>query len=93
MGFWFLLGAHEWGHRQAAKEASVQLYWPLIVPAGFGFLGSFGGITRFRGFVPDREVLLKVGVAGVKGAPSCCHGAGKGGVCTTDSGHTALRLI
>jgi hypothetical protein len=42
----------------------VQLYLPLIVPAGFGFLGSFGGITRFKGFVPNRETLLDVAVAG-----------------------------
>jgi hypothetical protein len=34
------------------------------VPAGFGFLGSFGGITRFRGFVPDRSALLSVAAAG-----------------------------
>jgi len=42
----------------------VSLYLPLLVPAGFGFLGSFGGITRFRGFVPDRAALLDVAEAG-----------------------------
>jgi Zn-dependent protease len=50
--------------RAAAKKAGVQLYLPLIVPAGFGFIGSFGGITRFKGFVPNRETLLDVAVAG-----------------------------
>lgn len=42
----------------------MELYLPLIVPAGFGFIGSFGGITRFKGFVPDRETLLNVSVSG-----------------------------
>jgi hypothetical protein len=50
--------------RAAAKKAGVELYLPLIVPAGFGFVGSFGGITRFKGFVPNRETLLDVAVAG-----------------------------
>jgi hypothetical protein len=26
----------------------VSLVLPLIIPAGFGFIGSFGGITRFK---------------------------------------------
>ncbi|KAI8476224.1 MAG: hypothetical protein J3K34DRAFT_401610 [Monoraphidium minutum] len=62
--FWFALGAHEWGHRYAAGRAGVSLYLPLIVPAGFGFLGAFGGITRFRGFCPDRTALLDIAAAG-----------------------------
>ncbi|KAF5840238.1 hypothetical protein DUNSADRAFT_17341 [Dunaliella salina] len=40
------------------------MYLPFIVPAGFGFLGSFGGITRLKGFLPDRDALLKFGTAG-----------------------------
>ena len=34
LSFWFALGAHEFGHMQAARERGVQLYLPLIVPAG-----------------------------------------------------------
>lgn len=62
--FWVTLLAHEAGHRVAAARAGVGLYLPLIVPAGFGFVGSFGAITRFRGFVPDRAALLDVAAAG-----------------------------
>ncbi|KAF8055831.1 EGY2 [Scenedesmus sp. PABB004] len=63
--FWATLLAHEAGHRAAAaRRGDVALYLPLIVPAGFGFLGSFGGITRFRGFVPSRAALLDVALAG-----------------------------
>lgn len=62
--FWLTLLCHEAGHRVAAKKRDVSLYLPLIVPAGFGFIGSFGGITRFKGFVPNRETLLDVALAG-----------------------------
>eukprot|EP00878_Enallax_costatus_P024670 GHUV01026347.1.p1 GENE.GHUV01026347.1~~GHUV01026347.1.p1 ORF type:complete len:370 (+),score=121.97 GHUV01026347.1:911-2020(+) len=62
--FWFTLLCHEAGHQVAAKKRDVSLYLPLIVPAGFGFIGSFGGITRFKGFVPNRETLLDVALAG-----------------------------
>lgn len=62
--FWLTLLAHEAGHRVAADKRGVSLYLPLIVPAGFGFVGSFGGITRFKGFTPNRETLLDVAMAG-----------------------------
>ena len=42
----------------------MELYLPLIVPAGFGFIGSFGGITRIRGFAPSRTALLDVAASG-----------------------------
>jgi membrane-associated protease RseP (regulator of RpoE activity) len=35
-----------------------------VVPAGFGLLGSFGGITRFRGFAPNRQAQLDIAAAG-----------------------------
>lgn len=62
--FWLALLAHEAGHWWAAGRRGVSLYLPLIVPAGFGFLGSFGAITRFRGFVTDRSALLDVAASG-----------------------------
>lgn len=64
LAFFFILGAHEWGHQWAAKRRNMQLYLPFLVPAGFGFLGSFGGITRIRGFAPSREALLDVAATG-----------------------------
>jgi len=36
----------------------VRRYLPFVVPGGLGFLGSFGGITRLKGFLPDRDALL-----------------------------------
>ncbi len=64
LAFWGTLLAHELGHRAAASRRGVGLYLPLLVPAGFGFVGSFGGITRFRGFCPDRAALLDVAASG-----------------------------
>ncbi|KAG1675957.1 hypothetical protein FOA52_014201 [Chlamydomonas sp. UWO 241] len=64
LAFFFILGSHEWGHWWAAKKRGVELYLPLIVPAGFGFLGSFGGITRFKGFCPSRSALLEISATG-----------------------------
>eukprot|EP00195_Chlamydomonas_chlamydogama_P008095 CAMPEP_0202901442 /NCGR_PEP_ID=MMETSP1392-20130828/14253_1 /ASSEMBLY_ACC=CAM_ASM_000868 /TAXON_ID=225041 /ORGANISM="Chlamydomonas chlamydogama, Strain SAG 11-48b" /LENGTH=475 /DNA_ID=CAMNT_0049587999 /DNA_START=68 /DNA_END=1495 /DNA_ORIENTATION=+ len=64
LAFFFALGAHEWGHQWAAKRRGLGTYYPLFVPAGFGFLGSFGAITRIRGFVPNREALLDFAASG-----------------------------
>ena len=38
----------------AARQKDVELGRPLFVPAGLGFLGSFGAITSFRSTLPDR---------------------------------------
>ncbi|KAJ9523354.1 hypothetical protein QJQ45_005399 [Haematococcus lacustris] len=54
-----LLGAHEFGHWQAARKHGTDMYLPFIIPAGFGFIGSFGGINRLRSFLPNREALLE----------------------------------
>jgi hypothetical protein len=62
--FWVTLLAHEAGHVVASRRVGAPLYLPLLIPAGFGFLGSFGGITRFKGFVADRATLLTVALAG-----------------------------
>ncbi len=48
----------------AAKQEGVELGTPLLVPAGLGFLGSFGAITSFRSTVPDRATLLHVAAYG-----------------------------
>jgi hypothetical protein len=60
----FCTGAHEWGRIRAAAQRGMDLYLPFVVPAGFGFLGSFGSITRIRGFASSREALLEVASAG-----------------------------
>jgi hypothetical protein len=56
-GKWVHAGAHEAGHAVAARSRGVQLGRPLLVPAGLGFLGSFGAITSFRSQLPNRQLL------------------------------------
>jgi hypothetical protein len=51
--------AHELGHWQAARKHGVSTYLPFIIPAGFGFIASFGGITRLKDFLPNRAALLE----------------------------------
>ncbi|MEW5312484.1 MAG: hypothetical protein WDW38_004116 [Sanguina aurantia] len=61
---WFILGSHEFGHWQAAKRHGLETYLPFVIPAGFGFVGSFGAITRLRKPAPNRNVLLDFAVSG-----------------------------
>lgn len=56
--------AHEAGHKVAARQKGVELGTPLFVPAGLGFLGSFGAITSFRSTLPNRAALLHVAAYG-----------------------------
>lgn len=60
LAFLALLGVHEWGHYAAAKDVGVRLAPPVLLPAGLGLLGSFGGITTPLQPVPNRAALLKV---------------------------------
>ena len=39
----------------AARSRGVELGRPILVPAGLGFLGSFGAITFIRSELPDRR--------------------------------------
>jgi len=63
-GLWLALLAHEAAHLLAARRHGVGLYLPFFIPAGIGFLGSLGAITRLRGFAPDRAALLEIAAAG-----------------------------
>jgi hypothetical protein len=86
--FLLTLAAHEAGHAVAAARAGVQLYYPLLVPAGFGFLGAFGAITRFRGYVPDRAALLSVSAAGPAAGAAASLAALVAGLALSAAGQT-----
>jgi len=55
-----ILAAHEVGHSVAAKRVGMELAPPVLIPAGLGLLGCFGGITRIRSSVPNRQTLAAV---------------------------------
>ena len=60
-----ILGAHEVGHRVAARSVNLTLAPPIFIPAGLGLLGSFGAITRISSpVVPNRRALATVAAPG-----------------------------
>ena len=59
-----ILLAHELGHVWMARKEGLSLGPPLLIPAGLGLLGSFGGITRTRDIVQNRRQLASLAIAG-----------------------------
>lgn len=57
-----ILAAHEIGHIVLARRHQVRLTLPFFLPAVQ--IGSFGAITRFESFVPNRKVLFDIALAG-----------------------------
>lgn len=62
LGLLAVLAAHEVGHIVAARKYGVRLSPPFLIPAWQ--LGSYGAITKFDSFLPNRSVLFDVAFAG-----------------------------
>ncbi|PSO54569.1 MAG: site-2 protease family protein [Cyanobacteria bacterium QH_8_48_120] len=62
LGLWFLLGAHEMGHRIFAQRYNQRLSFPFFIPSVQ--IGSFGAITRFESLLPTRRALFDIALAG-----------------------------
>lgn len=62
LGLWSILAAHEIGHRLAARRYQARLGVPFVIPSLQ--IGSFGTITRFESFLPTRNVLFDIALAG-----------------------------
>jgi membrane-associated protease RseP (regulator of RpoE activity) len=61
-GVFVILIAHEIGHWIFARRHQVRLSLPYFLPAIQ--IGSFGAITRFESFLPNRKVLFDIALAG-----------------------------
>lgn len=59
-----ILGAHEMAHYLTSRRHGVKATWPLFIPAPFPPVGTFGALIRIKSIIPDRRVLLEIGVAG-----------------------------
>jgi membrane-associated protease RseP (regulator of RpoE activity) len=59
-----ILGAHEMAHYLTSRHHGVKATWPLFIPAPLPPVGTFGAIIRIKSIIPDRRVLLEIGVAG-----------------------------
>lgn len=58
-----ILSVHELAHYFAARRRKVAASLPFFIPA-FPPLGTFGAFISLRDPIPNRKVLLEIGVAG-----------------------------
>ena len=65
---------------------------PFFIPSGFGFLGSFGAITRLKGYVKNRDALLDFGTSGPLIGSLTAAGATLLGFILTASGLNDLTI-
>ena len=62
LGIWAVLIVHELSHWWLATRYQVRLSWPFFLPTWQ--IGSFGTLTRFESFLPNRNVLFDIAFAG-----------------------------
>jgi membrane-associated protease RseP (regulator of RpoE activity) len=62
LGILAILGIHELGHWFMARRYQVRLSLPYFIPTWQ--IGSFGAITRFESFLPNRTALFDIAIAG-----------------------------
>lgn len=58
-----ILGVHELGHYYMARRWFMRVSFPYFIPIPIG-LGTLGAFIRLRSPMPNRRVLLDIGVAG-----------------------------
>ncbi|MEM9772092.1 MAG: site-2 protease family protein [Cyanobacteria bacterium P01_D01_bin.73] len=61
-GLLAVLGVHEIGHQVAARKVGVEFSGPYFLPVIQ--IGSFGSLNRFLSFIPNRQALCDVAIAG-----------------------------
>ena len=61
-GLLAILGTHEIGHQIAARKVGVKFSGPYFLPVIQ--IGSFGALNRFLSFIPNRQALCDVAIAG-----------------------------
>ena len=66
LSLFLILGAHEFGHYFAGIKNGVRTTLPLFIPAppGLFLLGTFGAMIVIKDPIPNRRVLMELGVAG-----------------------------
>jgi len=64
--FWLLLilTAHEFGHYFAAKAHRVKATLPYFIPFPLPPLGTMGAVIRMSAYIPNRQALFDIAIAG-----------------------------
>jgi membrane-associated protease RseP (regulator of RpoE activity) len=58
-----IIGTHAFGHYALSRLHGVKVYTPYFIPA-FGFIGTAGAYTKICWPITDRNVLVKIFIAG-----------------------------
>jgi membrane-associated protease RseP (regulator of RpoE activity) len=66
LSLFLILDAHEFGHYFAGLKNGVRTTLPLFIPAppGLFILGTFGAMIAIKDPIPNRRILMEIGVAG-----------------------------
>jgi len=59
-----ILGSHELGHYLEARRQGVDATLPYFLPVPHPLVGTMGAFIRIKSIIPNRNALVKVGVAG-----------------------------
>ena len=59
-----ILGSHELGHYLEARRQGVDATLPYFLPIPHPLVGTMGAFIRIKSIIPNRNALVKVGVAG-----------------------------
>jgi membrane-associated protease RseP (regulator of RpoE activity) len=59
-----ILGSHELGHYLMARRQGVDATLPYFLPIPHPLVGTMGAFIRIKSIIPNRNALIKVGVAG-----------------------------
>lgn len=59
-----ILGSHELGHYFFGKRSGVETSLPYFLPVPHPLIGTMGAFIRIRSIIPDRNALVRLGIAG-----------------------------
>jgi membrane-associated protease RseP (regulator of RpoE activity) len=59
-----ILGSHELGHYFTGKAAGVDATLPYFLPVPHPLIGTMGAFIRIKSAIPNRNALVRLGVAG-----------------------------
>ena len=59
-----ILGVHELAHYFMARRRNIAASLPFFIPGPPNLIGTFGALISIRDPIPNRKVMLEIGVAG-----------------------------